>query len=83
MYLYLIPMLLKFVNVPVFILSLAIGLFFVYIYAPDSRTIYVYPTPDNVDMVQYKDVLGNCFYYHQERVKCPKESEIQTIPPQS
>ena len=76
-------MLLKFINVPVFIASLAIGLFFVYVYAPNSRKIYVYPTPNNVDMVQYKDALGNCFYYKQQKVKCPKNGEVKTIPPQS
>lgn len=76
-------MLLKYINIPVFIISLAVGIFFVYLFVPDNRTIYVYPTPDNVDIVQYKDTVGNCFYFKQEKVKCPKDSEIKTIPPQS
>lgn len=77
-------MLLKFVNIPVFIASLAVGLFFVYIFIPDSRIIYVYPTPNNVDVIQYKDILGNCFYYKQQKVKCPANSgDIKTLPPQS
>lgn len=76
-------MLLKFVNFPVFIISLAVGLFFVYIYVPENRKIYVYPTPSNVDMVQYKDALGNCFYYKQEKVKCPANGDIKVIPPQT
>lgn len=76
-------MILKFLNVPVFLLSLALGLFFVYIYVPDSRTIFVYPTPNNTDLVQYEDTVGNCFYYQQEKVACPKDTgEIKKIPAQ-
>ena len=35
----------KFISVPIFILSLAIGLFVVYITAPKAQVIYVYPNP--------------------------------------
>jgi hypothetical protein len=76
-------MILKFLNIPVFLLSLAIGMFFVYIYVPDSRTIFVYPTPNNNDLIQYKDALGNCFYYKQEKVVCPNESDVKKIPAQT
>jgi hypothetical protein len=62
--------LLKYINIPLFIISLAIGLFFVYIYQADKRTIYVYPKPDNVDLIQYKDKAGTCFNVKQESVKC-------------
>ena len=76
--------LLKYINIPVFILSLAIGLFFVYIYQDDRRTIYVYPKPDNVDTIQYKDAAGTCFRVKQEKMSCPKdESTISKIPAQN
>ena len=75
--------LLKFINIPVFIISLAVGLFFVYIYSSDKRKIYVYPTPDNVDTIQYKDQTGTCFEFKDTKVTCPKnESEISKIPAQ-
>ena len=75
--------LLKFINIAVFIISLAVGLFFVYIYSNDKRKIYVYPTPDNVDTIQYKDQTGTCFEFKDTKVACPKkESEISKIPAQ-
>ena len=73
----------KFINIPVFIISLAIGLFFVYIYQAEKKVLYVYPKPDNVDFIQYKDDIGTCFQAKQEQIKCPKESEISKIPVQS
>ena len=72
---------LKFINIPVFISSLAIGLFFVYIYQTDKRVVYVYPKPDNVDYIQYKDVTGTCFKAAQESVKC--SSNAIKIPAQN
>ena len=73
----------KFINLPVFIISLAIGLFFVYIYQAEKKVLYVYPKPDNVDFIQSKDDTGTCFQAKQEKTKCPKESEISKIPVQS
>jgi hypothetical protein len=75
---------LKYVNIPVFIISLAIGLFFVYITTgSDMRKIYVYPTPENVDLLQYRDKTNNCFRFKQTEVTCPtNESEITKMPVQ-
>jgi hypothetical protein len=72
--------LLKYINIPLFIISLAIGLFFVYIYQADKRTIYVYPKPDNVDLIQYKDKAGTCFNVKQASAKCT--AGTPTIPVQ-
>ena len=77
-------MILKFLNIPVFILSFAIGIFFVYIFVPDTRTILVYPTPENVGLLQYRDATGNCFHLVEKVVDCPKDGKnISKIPPQS
>jgi hypothetical protein len=72
--------LLKYINIPLFVISLAIGLFFVYIYQADKRTIYVYPKPDNVELIQYKDKAGTCFNVKQASVKCT--AGTPTIPVQ-
>ena len=73
----------KFINVPIFLVSLAIGLFLVYITVPTPRIIYVYPTPDNVDKIQYKDYTDNCFTFESELVECPEnKNEITDIPVQ-
>lgn len=77
-------MVLKFINIPAFIISLAIGFFFVYLYAPDKRVIFVYPTPETAHLLQYKDPTGNCFQFKQSQVSCPKdESKISKIPAQN
>jgi len=73
----------KFIDARFFLLSLVIGLFAVYISMPDLRTIYVYPTPENVSILQYKDKTGTCFSFSQEEVTCPTNpNEISKVPVQ-
>ena len=77
-------MLLNYISIPVFLISFAIGLFFIYVLGPEMKTIYIYPSPENVDKVLFKDKADNCFYFEEEIVECPKdESLISTIPIQS
>ena len=66
----------QYISLPIFIISLAIGLFFVYIMGPDMKTIYVYPNPDNVGKVQYKDRADNCFQYQSDEVKYPTNPSL-------
>ena len=76
-------MFLKFISIKIFITSLAIGLLYVYLFNPDPTIIYVYPTPDNVGQVEYKDKANNCFQFEANEVSCPKDkSRIKTIPVQ-
>ena len=73
----------KYINFKIFLISLAFGLFAVYMTAPDMRKIYVYPTPENVDIIQYKDKTDTCFSFQQSETKCPVDtSKITTIPMQ-
>ncbi len=68
----------KFLNVPIFILSLAAGLFIVYLTSDRPDIIHVYPTPDNAVKVQYKDRSGTCFSFKPEEVPCPSDESLIT-----
>lgn len=77
-------MLLNYISLPIFLISFAIGLFFIYILGPEMKTIYIYPSPENVDKVLFKDKADNCFYFEEETINCPKdESLISHIPIQA
>lgn len=74
----------NFINLPLFIISLAIGLLFVYLNETPKRVIYIYPSPYNIDKFSYKDKAGNCFKYSYNSVKCPSDTnKITEIPMQS
>ena len=67
----------KYINIPVFIASLIIGLMIVYYTMPDQRKIFVYPSPENIDILQYRDKTDSCFSMKQKEVVCPKnENEL-------
>ena len=71
----------KFINLPYFIVALAIGLFLNYITNPESKVIYVYPTPENVGDLQFKDKADNCYQFKSTKVKCTDKAKpipIQT-----
>ena len=73
----------KFINLPVFLISFIIGLVFVRISAPETTTVFVFPTPDNIGLLEFKDKASNCFEYHSKSVPCPeKKEDITHIPPQ-
>lgn len=74
-------MFLKFINIKVFLVSLAIGLLFVYLSSPEPNVIIVYPSPDNVGKIKYKDKADNCFKFVANEVSCPKnKDDIKMIP---
>jgi hypothetical protein len=77
-------MLLNYISIPVFIISFSIGLFFIYILGPKMKKILIYPSPENVDKVLFKDNANNCFYFKPVEVNCPSdESKISNIPIQA
>lgn len=73
----------KYISLPVFIISFTVGLFITYILGTDKRTVYVYPTPDNSDKIQYKDSSDQCFKYRLTKIDCPMNPlGIKKIPVQ-
>ena len=77
-------MITDYISLPVFLISFAVGLFFVYVLGPKMKKILIYPSPENVDKVLFKDNADNCFYYKPVEVSCPSdESKITSIPIQA
>ena len=72
----------KFINFPIFLVSLFVGLFVVYISMPPTQVIYVYPTPDNTEQYLFKDRTDNCFKYQAQEVSCGSVKDVQSIPAQ-
>ena len=50
------------INYKYFLYSLVIGIFIAYIFQKKKRVIYVYPTPENINIIQ----LGTDFYHTGE-----------------
>ena len=64
----------------VFLLSLSLGLFLNYINDPNNKTVFVYPTPDNIANLQFKDKSDKCFSFKAKQVMCPKdENKLKVI----
>ena len=76
-------MIFKYISPIAFILSLFVGLFFVYISHPAPEVIMVYPTPDNTDKMLFKDKAGTCYKFSEKQVNCPVNNTAKTIPIQS
>ncbi len=69
------------ISLPIFLISLCFGLFFVYIFGTDKKIIYIYPTPENINKILYKDKADNCFSLESTEIKCPSDTnKIVDIP---
>lgn len=74
-------MILNYISLPVFLISFAVGIFFIYILGPEMKTIMIYPSPENVDKILFKDKADNCFTFEETEVECPSDdSLISQIP---
>jgi hypothetical protein len=74
-------MLSKYLSLPIFLISFALGLFFVYILGPESKTIYIYPNPQNYMNIQYKDAVDQCFEFKPVETTCPiNPFSLKTVP---
>jgi hypothetical protein len=70
-----------YISIPIFILSFIVGIICIFIFGPETKTVRVYPTPDNYKDLIYKDNANQCFSLFPVDVKCPADiNEIQDIP---
>jgi hypothetical protein len=77
-------MLLNYIDLRIFMVSLAVGLFFVYILGPETKTVYIYPSPENITKILFRDKAEQCFDLKPQEVQCPKDSSLfASIPVQT
>jgi hypothetical protein len=74
----------KYISIPVFIISFLIGMIYIYISSPPTRNILIYPTVDNIDKFQYVDKAENCFKFDPKEENCPYNTgPLKKIPIQT
>lgn len=74
----------NYISLPVFLVSFALGLFCIYVIGPETKSIYIYPSPQNYMKTQYKDNASQCFEFKPVETQCPiNPFSLKTIPIQS
>ena len=74
-------MITDYISLPIFLISFAVGLFFIYVLGPESKTIYIYPSPQNYMNTQYKDKADQCFQFKPVVTQCPiNPLSVKTVP---
>lgn len=69
------------ISLPFFIISFLFGILLAYLLGPLTKTVYIYPHPENVDKIVFKDNANNCFTFELEQTQCPSDtSKIKNIP---
>jgi len=76
---YYMTSILKFISVPVFLVSFVVGLLFIYIWGEDLHPVYIYPSPENVGEILYKDNAGSCYTYKAKDAECGYTTKDITI----
>ncbi len=75
---------LQYINIPIFIFSFIIGLIIIYIFGPEKKIVYIYPTPYNQSKYQFKDNADNCYVLKSNKASCPiNPLSVKTIPVQN
>ena len=68
----------KYFHLPTFLISLSLGLIYVYLSEPKKKKLYVYPEvviEDSKITRLYKDKTNKCFHFTSKEVKCSNSSK--------
>ena len=65
----------KYISIPLFILSFMLGMVYIYLSNPPQRSILIYPTVDNNNNFQYKDKADQCFDLSAKLVDCTNSAK--------
>lgn len=70
-------------NWPIFLISFAVGILYIYMMHPPPKIVLKFPSPYNAGKVIYKDKADECFVFDAEKVQCPKNaSQVRKQPVQ-
>ena len=58
------------INFVYFLVSFAVGIFWVYVMTPPPELVVKFPSPYNAGLVMYKDKAENCYKYNAEKINC-------------
>jgi hypothetical protein len=58
------------IDIMVFLLSLFVGLFFVYVTAPKPNIIFKYPSLNSANKIKYIDENNTCYKYVPKQTNC-------------
>ena len=65
----------------VFLYSLALGLLLIYLMGVDRRVVYIYPTPETYQDIQFQDYSNSCYQYKPVKTTCPiNTTDIHNVP---
>jgi len=67
-------MITKFISIPVLLASFLFGIFFMYMWGDEQHPVYLYPDPENIYNVVYKDKAESCYVYKPIITQCTKDS---------
>ena len=71
----------KYISIPIFLSSFVIGLLFIYMLGPETKTIFKYPSPANYKDILYKDKVNQCYQFNLVEGNCPiNPLAIKTVP---
>lgn len=62
-------------HILLFLAAFVVGCVLVYISPIEHKTVFVYPTPNNIKNLQYKDTAGQCHVFDAKEVKCTKDAK--------
>ena len=64
-----------------FMISLGVGLLYVYLTTRMPDVVIKYPTPENAGKIVYKDTNDVCYKYRAEKTTCPADiTQVKQIP---
>lgn len=66
--------------VALFIAAFAVGYGLLFLSPIEYKTVFLYPTPNNYEKIQYKDRAGTCFHLKANKVAC--DATAKEIPAQ-